>query len=101
LLLALKLLGSCSPIFYNFFVLNIFCFEINFQGEADGKVRVLAKYQDGTTYSDEFDTVIFAIGRDAETAKLGLDKVSIQTVTFAIFFTVNIHLMDYSGIQIV
>jgi hypothetical protein len=36
---------------------------------------VKAKYTDGTDYSDEFDTVIFAIGRDAETAKLGLDIV--------------------------
>jgi len=29
-----------------------------------GKVRVHAKYNDGTEYSDEFNTVIFAIGRD-------------------------------------
>ena len=50
------------------------------QGEADGKVRVHAKYSDGTAYTDEFDTVIFAVGRDAETAKLGLDKVSTRPV---------------------
>jgi len=37
---------------------------------------VTAKYTDGTDYSDEFDTVVFAIGRDAETANIGLDKVS-------------------------
>ncbi len=35
-----------------------------------------AKYTDGTDYSDEFDTVIFAIGRDAETSKIGLEKVT-------------------------
>ena len=46
-----------------------------FQPDPSGRVRVHAKYSDGTAYSDEFDTVIFAIGRDAETAKLGLDKV--------------------------
>ena len=34
-----------------------------------------ASYNDGSEFSDEFDTVIFAIGRDAETAKLGLEKV--------------------------
>ena len=34
-----------------------------------------AKYKDGTTYTDEFNTVIFAIGRDACTKNIGLDKV--------------------------
>ena len=34
-----------------------------------------AGYNDGSEFSDEFDSVIFAIGRDAETAKLGLEKV--------------------------
>jgi pyruvate/2-oxoglutarate dehydrogenase complex dihydrolipoamide dehydrogenase (E3) component len=48
---------------------------IFFQPKADGRIVVKAKYTDGTDYSDEFDTVIFAIGRDAETAKLGLDIV--------------------------
>ena len=42
------------------------------------RVTVKAKYLDGSEYSDEFDTVIFAIGRDAETAKLGLDKVLVK-----------------------
>lgn len=44
----------------------------------EGRIRVTAKYTDGTDYSDDFDTVIFAIGRDAETAKIGLDKVYIR-----------------------
>ncbi len=48
---------------------------ILFQPKADGRIVVKAKYTDGTDYTDEFDTVIFAIGRDAETAKLGLDIV--------------------------
>jgi pyruvate/2-oxoglutarate dehydrogenase complex dihydrolipoamide dehydrogenase (E3) component len=49
----------------------------NVQADASGRIKVLAKYTDGTDFSDEFDTVIFAIGRDAETAKLGLEKVNI------------------------
>ena len=44
---------------------------------APGKLKVTAKYKDGTTYTDEFNTVIFAIGRDACTQNIGLDKVSI------------------------
>merc|ERR1712054_512684 len=36
-----------------------------------------AKYKDGTTYADEFNTVIFAIGRDACTTNIGLDKVGV------------------------
>merc|ERR1719431_1408633 len=32
---------------------------------APGKVKVSAKYRDGTEFVDEFNTVIFAIGRDA------------------------------------
>jgi len=38
---------------------------------------VTAKYKDGTTYTDEFNTVIFAIGRDACTQNIGLDKVGV------------------------
>ena len=34
-----------------------------------------AKYNDGTEFVDEFNTVIFAIGRDACTGNMGLDKV--------------------------
>jgi len=44
---------------------------------APGKLKVTAKYKDGTTYSDEFNTVIFAIGRDACTQNIGLDKVGV------------------------
>ena len=40
--------------------------------------QVYAKYKDGTEYVDEFNTVIFAIGRDACTNKIGLDKVGVQ-----------------------
>merc|ERR1712106_1221281 len=43
-----------------------------------GKVKVYAKYKDGTEYVDEFNTVIFAIGRDACTGNIGLDKVGVQ-----------------------
>merc|ERR1712110_645131 len=44
---------------------------------APGKLKVTAKYEAGTTYSDEFNTVIFAIGRDACTQNIGLDKVGV------------------------
>ena len=50
---------------------------------APGKLKVTAKYKDGTTYSDEFNTVIFAIGRDACTQNIGLDKVN--TLAFQSF----------------
>jgi len=43
-----------------------------------GKLKVSAKYKDGTDFEDEFNTVIFAIGRDACTSKIGLDKVGVQ-----------------------
>ena len=41
---------------------------------APGKLKVTGKYEDGTSYSDEFNTVIFAIGRNACTENIGLDK---------------------------
>ena len=37
-----------------------------------------AKYNDGTEFVDEFNTVIFAIGRDACTANIGLDKIGVS-----------------------
>ena len=37
-----------------------------------------AKYADGTEFEDVFNTVVFAIGRDAETTKIGLDKAGVQ-----------------------
>jgi len=43
-----------------------------------GKVRVNGKYSDGTTFTDEFNTVIFAIGRDACTKNLGLDEIGVK-----------------------
>jgi len=45
---------------------------------APGKVKVSAKYRDGTEFVDEFNTVIFAIGRDACTGNIGLDKVGVN-----------------------
>lgn len=44
---------------------------------APGKVRVQGKYNDGTAFTDEFNTVIFAIGRDACTSNIGLDQVGV------------------------
>merc|ERR1719445_1834288 len=40
---------------------------------APGKLKVVGKYKDGTEFVDEFNTVIFAIGRDACTNKIGLE----------------------------
>ena len=42
-----------------------------------GKLTVTAKYNHGTKFVDEFNTVIFAIGRDACTAKMGLEGVGV------------------------
>ena len=44
---------------------------------APGKVKVTGKYNDGTVYADEFNTVVFAIGRDACTENIGLDKAGV------------------------
>merc|ERR1711862_77546 len=46
-------------------------------GGNPGKLKVHAKYNDGTEFVDEFNTVIFAIGRDACTANMGLDKIGV------------------------
>jgi thioredoxin reductase (NADPH) len=39
---------------------------------------VTGKYTDGTAFSDEFNTVVFAIGRDACTENIGLDKIGVK-----------------------
>lgn len=44
-----------------------------------GKYRVTGKYDDGMEFTDEFNTVIFAIGRDPCTSSIGLDKVGVKT----------------------
>lgn len=43
-----------------------------------GRYKVTGKYSDGTPYEDEFNTVLFAIGRDACTGSIGLDKVGVN-----------------------
>ena len=54
------------------------------QPTEDGQVTVKGTYKDGSTeFEDSFDTVVFAIGRDAETSKLGLDKVGFEPTTVA------------------
>ena len=42
-----------------------------------GKLKVTAVYNDGTEFVEEFNTVIFAIGRDACTANMGLETVGV------------------------
>ena len=46
-------------------------------GEKKGMIRVYAKYNDGTDYEDVFNTVLFAVGRQADTEKLGVDAVGV------------------------
>jgi len=46
--------------------------------QAGEGIKVSGKYNDGTAYTDEFQTVVFAIGRDACTANIGLDKVGVN-----------------------
>ena len=44
-----------------------------------GKLKVYGKYQDGTDYENEFNTVLFAIGRTADTEGLNLPSVGVKT----------------------
>lgn len=44
----------------------------------NGQKKVTWKYADGTVGEGLFDTVLVAIGRDAETSKIGLDKAGVQ-----------------------
>ena len=43
-----------------------------------GKIKVKAKYKDGTVFEDWFNTVVFAIGRDAETTQLNLGAAGVD-----------------------
>merc|ERR1712123_339216 len=43
----------------------------------EGKIKVTARYKDGTEFTDLFDTVVFAIGRDACTKNIGLETVGV------------------------
>jgi len=47
-------------------------------GEKKGMIRVYAKYQDGTPYEDTFNSVIFAVGRQADTEKLGVGGIGVH-----------------------
>ena len=44
-----------------------------------GKLKVVGQYKDGTEYSNEFNTVLFAVGRTADTDMLNLDSVGVKT----------------------
>jgi len=44
---------------------------------ASGKKKVTWTYKDGTTSSDEYDTVLFAIGRSVCTDQMGLDAAGV------------------------
>lgn len=47
--------------------------------EAPGMVKVTGRYKDGTEFADLFNTVIFAIGRDACTKNIGLEAAGVAT----------------------
>ena len=47
----------------------------------DGKLKVTGKYNDGTEYTNEFNTVLFATGRVADTDGLNLPAVGVKTGT--------------------
>merc|ERR1712168_1348351 len=47
----------------------------------DGKLRVTGEYNDGTEYTNEFNTVLFATGRVADTDGLNLPAVGVKTGT--------------------
>jgi len=42
-----------------------------------GLVKVTGTYKDGEKFEDEFNTVVFAIGRDACTQNIGLDEIGV------------------------
>jgi thioredoxin/glutathione reductase (selenoprotein) len=44
-----------------------------------GKVKVYGEYKDGTEYCNEFNTVVFAIGRTADTDGLNLGTINVKT----------------------
>jgi len=46
-----------------------------------GKLKVTGKYNDGTEYTNEFNTVLFATGRVADTDGLNLPAVGVKTGT--------------------
>ena len=51
--------------------------------------RLVVHYtQNGEEVSDEFDTVLFAIGRDACTSTMGLDKAGVQLNERSVFFLI-------------
>ena len=52
-----------------------------------GKIRVSAEYKDGTKFEDVFDSVVFAVGRDAETAKINLKGMRESLCKLPIDFT--------------
>lgn len=43
-----------------------------------GKIKVTGKYNDGTVFEDIFNSVVFAIGRDAETRNIGVDQINLK-----------------------
>merc|ERR1711962_1471295 len=42
------------------------------------QIKVTGKYSDGTPFEDIFNTVVFAIGRDADTTSLGLGEAGVK-----------------------
>ena len=53
------------------------CVPTKIEKMEDGKLKVTGKYNDGTEYTNEFNTVLFATGRVADTDGLNLPAVSL------------------------
>uniref|UniRef100_A0A224XM35 thioredoxin-disulfide reductase (NADPH) n=1 Tax=Panstrongylus lignarius TaxID=156445 RepID=A0A224XM35_9HEMI len=47
-------------------------------GGEGGQIRVEGQYEDGTPYSDSFNTVLLAIGRTPNTSGLGLENAGVK-----------------------
>jgi len=60
---------------------NLKCFQ---NGD---RIEVKGKYDDGVDFTDVFDTVVFAVGRDAETKNIGLENVGKLKILEQIWFS--------------
>ncbi|XP_013788867.1 thioredoxin reductase 2, mitochondrial-like [Limulus polyphemus] len=55
------------------------CLPVHVEKADRSQLRVKWKTEEGKTCDDVFDTVLFAVGRQAQTSRLNLDKVGVKT----------------------
>ena len=58
--------------------LIFWCFSFQKSESGPRQIKVRGKYNDGTPFEDIFNTVVFAIGRDADTSSLGLSEAGVK-----------------------